>query len=149
FLSPRGGLHSGYMIAQYVAAALVSEAKSLAHPASVDSIPTSGLVEDYNSMGAGAWLKARDVAGRLRQVLAIELLLAAQALGLRGAPRGSALARRLAPGRGSRPAPAALRAAVAPLDADRLLSADLAAALAVVESGAVVEAAEVAVGALA
>jgi len=53
FLSPHGGLHSGYMLAQYVAAALVAEVKTLAHPASVDSIPTSGLQEDYNSMGAG------------------------------------------------------------------------------------------------
>ncbi|MGH7317100.1 MAG: histidine ammonia-lyase, partial [Candidatus Rokuibacteriota bacterium] len=83
FLSPRGGLHSGYMIAQYVAAALASECKGLSHPASVDSIPTSGLQEDWNSMGAGAALKCRQVLGHARQVLAIELLLAAQALDLR------------------------------------------------------------------
>jgi histidine ammonia-lyase len=54
FLASGGGVHSGYMIAQYVAAALVSELRTLAHPASVDSIPTSGLQEDYNAMGAGA-----------------------------------------------------------------------------------------------
>src|SRR5438128_5786329 len=83
FLSPHGGLHSGYMIAQYVAAGLASECKGWSHPASVDSIPTSGLQEDYNSMGAGAALKARQVTRNLRQVLAIELLLAAQALDLR------------------------------------------------------------------
>src|SRR5262249_29819044 len=59
FLAAGGGLHSGYMIAQYTAAALVAECRVLAHPASVDSIPTSGLQEDWNSMGALAALKAR------------------------------------------------------------------------------------------
>ena len=73
FLSPRGGVHSGYMIAQYVAAALASELKTLAHPASVDSIPTSGLQEDYNAMGAGAALKARSAVRLAREVTAIEL----------------------------------------------------------------------------
>ncbi|MGH7389449.1 MAG: histidine ammonia-lyase, partial [Candidatus Rokuibacteriota bacterium] len=92
FLSPHGGLHSGYMIAQYVAAALVAECKRLAQPASVDSIPASGLQEDYNAMAAGAALKARGAVRLVRQVVAIELLLAAQALDLR-AP--------LTPGRGS------------------------------------------------
>jgi histidine ammonia-lyase len=90
FLSPRGGLHSGYMIAQYVAAALVSESKGLCHPSSVDSLPTSGLQEDWNSMGAGAALKARQVLAHVRQVLAIELLLAAQALDLRRPLTGGA-----------------------------------------------------------
>ena len=140
FLSPHGGLHSGYMIAQYVAAGLVAECRAWSHPASVDSIPTSGLQEDYNSMGAGAALKARQVTRHLRQVLAIELLVAAQALDLR-AP--------LAPGAGSRAAHAAIRAAVPPLDTDRFLSADLAAALAVVEGGALAAAVESAVGPLA
>jgi histidine ammonia-lyase len=140
FLSPHGGLHSGYMIAQYVAAGLVSECKGWSHPASVDSIPTSGSQEDYNSMGAGAALKARQVTRHLRQVLAIELLVAAQALDLR-AP--------LTPGAGSRAAHAAIRAAVPPLDTDRFLSGDLAAVLAVVEGGAVPAAVESAVGLLA
>jgi histidine ammonia-lyase len=140
FLSPHGGLHSGYMIAQYVAAGLASECKGWSHPASVDSIPTSGFQEDYNSMGAGAALKARQVTRSLRQVLAIELLLGAQALDLR-AP--------LTPGAGSRAAHAALRAAVPPLDADRFLSADLAAALAVVEAGALEAAVASAIGDLA
>ncbi len=140
FLSPHGGLHSGYMIAQYVAASLASECKGWSHPASVDSIPTSGLQEDYNSMGAGAALKARQVTCNLRQVLAIELVLAAQALDLR-AP--------LAPGIGSRAAHVAVRAAVPHLDADRFLSGDLAAALAAVEAGAVEAAVESAIGALA
>src|SRR5262249_22813913 len=95
FLSAQRGLASGYMIAQYVAAALASDCGGLSHPASVDSVPTSGLQEDSTSMGAGAALKAREVLDRARQVLAIELLLAAQALHLR-AP--------LLPGMGSRAA---------------------------------------------
>jgi histidine ammonia-lyase len=139
FLSPRGGLHSGYMIAQYVAAALASECKTASHPASVDSIPTSGLQEDYNSMGAGAALKARRVLRNARQVLAIELLLAAQALDLR---------RPLAPGRGSRAAHAALRSRVPHLDEDRFLHADLADALSLVDQGAVEAAVESAIGRL-
>src|SRR4029450_7242970 len=83
FLSPSTGLHSGYMIAQYVAAALASELKTLAHQASVDSIPTSALQEDYNAMGAGAALKVRRALANLRQILALELLLALHALGVR------------------------------------------------------------------
>ena len=140
FLSPRGGVHSGYMIAQYVAAGLVSECKGSSYPASVDSIPTSGLQEDYNSMGAGAALKARHVIAHVRQVLAVELLLAAQALDLR-AP--------LVPGVGSRAAHAAVRSAVPHLDEDRLLHDDLAAALALVQSGTIEAAVERAIGTLA
>ena len=140
FLAQGGGVNSGYMIAQYTAAALVAELKTLAHPASVDSIPTSGLQEDYNAMGAGAALKARRAAGLARQVLAIELLLAAQALDLR-AP--------LVPGRGSRAAHDAVRRRIAPLTADRYLKPDLDAALALAEDGSVLAAAEAAAGALA
>jgi histidine ammonia-lyase len=140
FLSPRGGLHSGYMIAQYVAAALTAECRSLCHPASVDSIPTSGLQEDWNSMGAGAALRTRQILASLRQVLAIELLLAAQALDLREP---------LAGGRGTRAAHQAVRTRVPHLDRDRFLHADLAAALAFVEGGAVEQAVVSAVGALA
>ncbi len=140
FLSPHGGVNSGYMIAQYVAAALVAECKRLAQPASVDSIPASGLQEDYNAMAAGSALKARAALGHARQVLAIELLLAAQALDLR-AP--------LAPGRGSAAARDAVRRRIPPLVEDRYLHADLAAALALVEDGSVLATAEAAVGALA
>ncbi|HET7874978.1 MAG TPA: histidine ammonia-lyase [Methylomirabilota bacterium] len=140
FLSPRGGLHSGYMIAQYVAAALASQCRALSHPASVDSSPTSGLQEDWNSMGAGAALKAREILGHVRQVLAIELLLAGQALDLR---------RPLTGGAGTRAAHAALRESVPPLDADRALHADLAQALRLVEAGAVEGAVERAIGGLA
>jgi histidine ammonia-lyase len=139
FLSPHGGLHSGYMLAQYVAAALVAELRILAHPASVDSIPTSALQEDYNSMGAGAALKLRRALGLARQVLAIELLLAAQALDLR-AP--------LEPGRGSAAARTAVRRRIPPLAGDRYLKADLDAARALADDGSVLAAVEAAVGPL-
>jgi histidine ammonia-lyase len=139
FLAHAGGVNSGYMIAQYTAAALVAELRTVAHPASTDSIPTSGLQEDYNAMGAGAALKARRAVGLARQVLAIELLLAAQALDLR-AP--------LVPGRGSRAARDAVRRRIAPLAGDRYLKTDLDAALALAEDGSVVAAAEAAVGPL-
>lgn len=80
FLAARPGLHSGMMIAQYTAASLVSENKVLAHPASVDSIPTSANQEDHNSMGSIAAWKARRIVENTTSVLAIELLCAAQAL---------------------------------------------------------------------
>jgi len=85
FLVPaeQAGLSSGYMIPQYVAAALVSENKVLAHPASVDSIPTSANVEDHVSMGTIAARQAAEIVGNARSVLAIELMCAAQALDLR------------------------------------------------------------------
>jgi histidine ammonia-lyase len=139
FLSPHGGVHSGYMIAQYVAAALTSECKRWAQPASVDSIPTSGYQEDYNAMAAGAALKARAAVRAVRQVLAIELLLASQALDLR-AP--------LRPGRGSAAARDAVRRHIAPLDEDRYLKADLDAAAHLVEEGVVLAAVEEALGPL-
>jgi histidine ammonia-lyase len=139
FLAHAGGVNSGYMIAQYTAAALVAELKTLAHPSAIDSIPTSGLQEDYNAMGGGAALKARRAVATARRVVAIELLLAAQALDLR-AP--------LVPGRGSRAARAAVRRRIPPLDGDRYLKADLDAALALVEEGSVLAAAESAVGGL-
>ncbi|HLW00194.1 MAG TPA: histidine ammonia-lyase [Ktedonobacterales bacterium] len=83
FLTPNPGLNSGYMIPQYVAAALVNEIKVLAHPASIDSIPTSAGMEDWNSMGATAAHKARQAVGLAARVVAIELLCAAQMLEFR------------------------------------------------------------------
>lgn len=80
FLTAHAGLESGYMLAQVTAAALASENKVLAHPASVDSIPTSGNKEDYVSMGMGAALKARPVLANVSTILAIELLAAAQGI---------------------------------------------------------------------
>jgi histidine ammonia-lyase len=105
----------------------------------VESVPTSGLQEDYNSMGAGSALKARRASGLARQVLAIELLLAAQALDFR-AP--------LSPGRGSAAARDAVRRRIPPLEGDRYLKADLDAALGLCEAGSVVAAVEEAIGRL-
>jgi histidine ammonia-lyase len=80
FLSPRPGLGSGLMIAQYTAAALVNECQVLSHPAGAGSIPTSAGTEDFNSMGAFAALKAREVAERTSHVIATELVCACQGL---------------------------------------------------------------------
>ena len=84
FLTERGGVNSGFMIVQYSAASLVSENKVLAHPASVDSIPSSANQEDHVSMGTIAARQAREILGNTRKVLAMELLTACQALDLRG-----------------------------------------------------------------
>jgi histidine ammonia-lyase len=78
FLTEHGGLNSGFMIVQYTAAALVTECKVLAHPASVDNIPTSANIEDHVSMGVTAGLKLRQIQNNVEQILAMELLAAAQ-----------------------------------------------------------------------
>ena len=83
FLTEHSGLNSGFMIVQYTAAALATENKVLAHPASADTIPSSANVEDHVSMGVTAALKLRDVAENLRQILALELLCAAQGVDFR------------------------------------------------------------------
>jgi histidine ammonia-lyase len=104
FLTRDSGLNNGYMIAQYTAAALVAENKVLCHPASVDSIPTSGDQEDHVSMGMTAALKLEQVLANAQTVLAVEALCAAQAIDLLGplgpgvgTGRGRAVVRRLAP----------------------------------------------------
>lgn len=84
FLTPNGGINSGYMITQYSAASLVSENKVLAHPASVDSIPSSANQEDHVSMGTTAARKLRTIVDNLYSVLAFELMAAAQGIDLRG-----------------------------------------------------------------
>jgi histidine ammonia-lyase len=84
FLTQRGGLESGLMMAQYTAAALASENKVLAHPASADTIPTSANVEDHVSMGATAVRHAGQILEHVETIVAIELLLAAQGVDLRG-----------------------------------------------------------------
>lgn len=139
FLTPRPGLNSGLMLSQYTAAALVADCKILAHPASVDSIPTSGNQEDHVSMGWGAGLKLRRVIANARRVLGVEALCAAQAIDLR-AP--------LRPGAAVAAALARLRRDVPALDADHYLAPDMDAAAALVESGELVAAAEHAVGPL-
>ena len=83
FLTDDGGLNSGFMIVQYTAAALCTENKILAHPASVDTIPTSANVEDHVSMGVTAALKLRQVAQNLQTILSLELLCAAQGIDFR------------------------------------------------------------------
>ena len=83
FLTKEGGLNSGFMITQYTAAALATENKILAHPASVDNIPTSANVEDHVSMGNTACLKARQILLNIEHILAIELLAASQGINYR------------------------------------------------------------------
>jgi len=140
FLADDPGVDSGLMIAQYTQAALVSENKRLAVPASVDSIPSSAMQEDHVSMGWSAARKLRQSVDNLARVLAVEALAAARALELR---EGQA-----APGTSA--AVAALReAGVAGPGRDRFLSPDLEAAYALVRSGGLVDAVESAVGPLA
>ena len=131
FLASEPGVHSGMMLYQYTAAALVSENKVLAHPASVDSIPTSANQEDHVSMGSIAARHARTVLQNAQQVLAIELLVAAQALDLRLFQVAGAL-----PGTGVRQAQSLVRDRIAHLDDDREPGPDLAAAMDLVRSGA-------------
>src|SRR5215467_9432285 len=88
FLAPAAGTNSGYMLAQYTAASLVSENKVLAHPASVDTIPTSGKQEDHVSMGWTAVRKLREVVANVRTCLAVEILCAAQGIDLRAGIAG-------------------------------------------------------------
>ena len=129
FLAVDAGLNSGFMVLQYTAASLASENKVLAHPASVDSIPTSANQEDHVSMGATAARHARDILRNAEQVLALELLCAAQGLDFRlagGGPR---------PGVGVAEAHRLVRERVAHLDSDRDLGPDIAAALELVRSG--------------
>ncbi len=80
FLIKEGGINSGFMIAQYTAASLVSENKVLSHPASVDSIPTSANQEDHNSMGSIASRKCYEVVSNVKNIIAIEILCGVQAL---------------------------------------------------------------------
>jgi histidine ammonia-lyase len=140
FLTPDPGVHSGLMMAQVTAAALVSENKVLCHPASVDSIPTEAGQEDHVSMGPIAARKARRVVRHARQVLAIELLAACQALDLRRGPK---------PGKGVAAAWAAVRGKVPPMQADRIVARDIAAVEALLRDGSVVRAAAAVAGRLA
>jgi histidine ammonia-lyase len=89
FLTREGGLNSGFMITQYTAAALATENKVLAHPASVDTIPTSANVEDHVSMGVTAGLKLRQILDNVESILAIELMAAAQGIDFRKADVGA------------------------------------------------------------
>jgi histidine ammonia-lyase len=126
FLTRSPGLRSGMMVAQITAAALVSESKVLAHPSSVDSIPTGASKEDHVSMGAAAARKARQVLRNTEAVLGIELMCGAQAL---------EFLRPLRPGQGVEAAYRIVRSRIAPLEEDRVLAPDIAAAAELVRAG--------------
>jgi histidine ammonia-lyase len=119
FLAPQAGTNSGFMLAQYTAASLVSENKVLAHPASVDSIPTSGKQEDHVSMGWTSVRKLREVVTNVRTCLAVEVCCAAQGLDLR-----SDIAAPAAP---IQAVHSAIRARVPRMDTDREVAGQLAA----------------------
>jgi histidine ammonia-lyase len=127
FLTKSAGLESGFMLAQVTAAALASENKVLAHPASADSIPTSGNKEDYVSMGMAAALKLRPVISNLAAILAIELLASCQAIDLLAPLRSGRLAEK---------AKAVLRAVSPPVTKDRPLYKDIARVAQLVSEGA-------------
>jgi histidine ammonia-lyase len=118
FLAADPGTNSGFMIAQYTAASLVSENKVLAHPSSVDTIPTSGNQEDHVSMGWTSMRKLREVVANVRSVLSVEILAAAQAIDFRAAIA--------APGTASGAAHRVVRAQVPPMDTDREVAGQIA-----------------------
>jgi histidine ammonia-lyase len=139
FLSEQGGLHSGLMISQYTAASLVSENKVLAHPASVDSIPTSANQEDHVSMGTIACRKARRIFENVIWVLTIELVSAAQALDFH---------KPLRPGKGVAAAHAAIRSTIPHLARDRYLKPEIDKVRTMIRNGEIVRAVQDAVGPL-
>jgi histidine ammonia-lyase len=139
FLAKDPGTNSGYMIAQYTAASLVSENKVLAHPSSVDTIPTSGNQEDHVSMGWTSMRKLREVVANVRSVLSVEILVACQALDFRAvvaspSPAGAAVH-------------AVVRRDVPTMDTDRNAAVQIAAVDAALPE--IVAAAEAAIGGLA
>jgi len=139
FLVKDGGLNSGFMIAQYTAAALVSENKVLAHPASVDSIPTSANKEDHVSMGTIAARKCRDIIANAENVVAIELLCAAQALDL---------FTNLKPGDGTKAAYNIIRQHIPHQEEDRILANDIAAVRTLMHGNDILAAVEKKIGRL-
>jgi histidine ammonia-lyase len=140
FLTSDGGLNSGFMIPQYVAASLVSENKVLCHPASVDSIPTSAGQEDHVSMGNAAGLKAWQVLANSERALAIELLAGAQ---------GVEFLAPLKPGAGVRATHAFVRSLSPRLGDDRPLAPDIETVAESIRDGSLIGAVEVEIGELA
>jgi histidine ammonia-lyase len=140
FLAEKGGLNSGMMIVQYVAAGYASDNKVLAHPASADSIPTSANQEDFVPMGMAAALKARQALENAARVVALEILAAAQ---------GLEFLKPLRPGVGPRAAHAFVRTRVPPLVEDRSLAADADRILEAMATGQLLSAVEKAAGRLA
>ncbi len=139
FLTNEGGLHSGLMMVQVSAAALASENKILAHPASVDSIPTSADKEDHVSMGTIAARKARDIVNNVEQILAMELLCATQ---------GLEFLLPLKPGIGIKEAYNVVRRKVPPVKGDRRFSVDIKQIDLMIKSGELLSRVEKAVGKL-
>lgn len=139
FLTTNGGLNSGLMIAQYTAASLVSENKVLAHPASVDSIPTSANQEDHNSMGSIAAQKCWRILKNVQTVLAIEMMTAAQGIDFH-AP--------LKCGKGTRVAYSKIRSEIPHLNEDRILHDDINKAVLLLLSGQILSSVERAVAGL-
>jgi histidine ammonia-lyase len=139
FLVSEGGLNSGFMIAQYTAASLVSENKMLSHPASVDSIPTSANKEDHVPMSPIAARKCREVVKNAEHVLAIELLCGAQALDL---------FTNLKPGAGTLAVYKTIRRAISHLERDRILSQDIQTMMGLMKQEDLVKEVERVVGAL-
>jgi histidine ammonia-lyase len=141
-LTPDGGLQSGLMMAQYTAASLVSDNKTLAHPDSVDSIPTGANQEDHVSMSANAARHAREIVWNTERIVAVEMLCAAQALDLR--TEGSSRQ----PGSGTQAAYQALRdGGVAALSHDRILAPDIERAAELIHSGEIARAVDLALDA--
>jgi len=129
FLIPKEvmkGIHSGFMTAQYTAAALTSENKTLAHPASVDSIPTSANFEDFVSMGSIAARKAMEILRNAEHIVAIELLCAVQGIDFRGPDKL---------GKGTKAAYALIRKKVPMLKEDRVLTKDIENVVGLIRSG--------------
>ncbi len=139
FLTEKGGLHSGFMVMQYTAAALVSENKVLAHPASVDSITSSADQEDYVSMGTIAARKAAEILFNATRVIAIELMTAAQALEFSETEKL---------GQGTKVAYKKVREVVSKLYEDRVMYPDINKIVKLVESNVIVEEVEEIVGKL-
>ncbi len=139
FLTPKEGINDGFMVAQYAAAALVSENKVLAHPACVDSIPTSANQEDHVSMGTIAARKAATIIGHAQEVLAIEMLCSAQAADFKDAAK-------LAPG--TRAAYDVIRSEVGFMEEDRAIYPDKDRIVKMIRDGRIVEAVERTVGTL-
>lgn len=131
FLTENGGLNSGFMIVQYTAAALATENKVLAHPASVDTIPTSANVEDHVSMGVTAGLKLRQIVDNVEGILAIELMAAAQGVDF----RRKALGKTKKMGRGTGAAYALIRHEVPFIEKDTLMKPHMDAVASMVRSG--------------
>jgi histidine ammonia-lyase len=139
FLTRKGGVNSGFMIVQYSAAALVSENKVLAHPASVDSIPSSANQEDHVSMGTIGARKAREILENTKKVIAMELMGACQAIDIRGK---SGL------GMGSVEAYRVIRDRITTLENDRIMYTDINMTEEIVQSWEIVSQVESKVGEL-